>query len=62
MIVFGHHIEIEILGRNFSPQGPMEHAMWFGGTALAAFLMLYGGYALVRDWLRRGRRRAISNQ
>jgi hypothetical protein len=53
MILFGHHIEIEILGKHFSPEGPMEHALWFGGTALAALFMLYGAYALGRDWLRR---------
>jgi hypothetical protein len=58
--LFAHHtegyFEVEIMGRPF-PTGPQEHALAFGGTALALVLMGYGLYAIVRDvwrW-RRGR-------
>ena len=61
--LFGHHtqgyLEVEIMGRPF-PDGPTEHALAFGGTALAAALMLYGLYAAVRDVLRWRHRRARS--
>ena len=50
MPLFGHHmngyLEVEIMGHPF-PDGPTEHALAFGGTAVAAALMLYGLYAAV---------------
>jgi hypothetical protein len=62
MPLFAHHtqgyFEVEIMGQPF-PDGPTEHALAFGGTALALVLMLYGLYALVRDCWRWRQRRAL---
>jgi hypothetical protein len=54
MMVIAHHIGVEILGREFSPETPAEHALVFGITGIMLALMLYGAYAAVRD-LRRWR-------
>jgi hypothetical protein len=60
MPLFGHHtqgyLEVEIMGHPF-PDGPTEHALAFGGTALSLVLMLYGLFAIVRDLVRWRRRR-----
>jgi hypothetical protein len=60
-MLLGHHAEgyftIEILGRDF-PDGPMEHALGFGISAVVLVLVVYGAFALVRDlirWRRRAR-------
>ena len=59
--LLGHHLhgyfEVEILGHPF-PDGPTEHAIAFGGSAVVLVLMLYGLYAMVRDVLRWRQRRA----
>ncbi len=55
MRLLAHHIGIEILGREFSPETPMEHVMVFGIGLVFLVLMGYGAYALVRD-VRRWRR------
>jgi hypothetical protein len=60
MGLFAHHIGVEILGREFSPETPMEHAMVFGATGLVLGLMIYGAYALVRDISRWRQRRGPS--
>jgi hypothetical protein len=60
MILLGHHIAVEILGREFSPETPLEHAVAFGVTGLVLALVVYGTYAAVRDlrrWLRGGKGR-----
>lgn len=49
MHLFGHHIGVEIMGREFSPETPMEHVIMFGITGVVLLLMSYGAYALVRD-------------
>jgi hypothetical protein len=56
MVLFGHHMGVEILGREFAPEGPVEHAVVFGLTAVFLSLMAYGAFAAVRD-LRRWRQR-----
>jgi hypothetical protein len=56
MALFAHHIAVEIFGKEYSPQTPMEHALVFGGTGLVVALVLYGAYAAVRD-VRRWRRK-----
>jgi hypothetical protein len=55
MLVFGHHVAVELFGREFSPQTPLEHATAFSATGLVLALTVYGAYAAVRDvrrWLR----------
>lgn len=54
MILFAHHFGVEIFGREFSPETPMEHFIAFGITGLVLILTLYGAYAGIRDlrrWL-----------
>lgn len=57
-MVFGHHIGVELFGREFAPETPLEHAVMFGVTAVVLALVVYGAYAAVRDvrsWLRNKR-------
>jgi hypothetical protein len=61
MILFGHHVAVEIFGQEFAPQTPLEHMVVFGLTGLLLALMSYGAYAAVRD-LRRGFRQAKQRQ
>lgn len=53
--MFAHHIGVEILGREYSPETPMQHVV-VGVVSLAVLaLIVYGAYAAVRDirrWLR----------
>lgn len=56
MVLFGHHMGVELFGREFAPETPLEHAVAFGLAAVVLTLMSYGAYALVRD-LRRWRQR-----
>ena len=60
-MLFGHHAEgyfvVEVMGRDF-PDGPTEHALAFGVSAVVLVLVAYGAFALVRDlirWRRRAR-------
>ena len=62
MTMFAHHIGVEILGREFSPETPAEHALAFGLGGLLLALLVYGGYAAARDlgrWWRTGRSRPV---
>jgi hypothetical protein len=52
MPLLGHHVAVEILGREFSPETPLEHAVMFGLTAVVLGLLIYGAYAAVRDFRR----------
>lgn len=59
MLLFAHHLGVEIFGHEFAPETPMEHALAFGLTAVFLGLFLYGAYAAWRDlnrWLRTERR------
>ena len=55
MGLFAHHMAVEILGNEYSPETPMEHVMVFGIAAIILGLVVYGAVALTRDvarWLR----------
>jgi hypothetical protein len=58
MGLWAHHIAVEVFGREFSPETPLEHVMVFGISGVALGLMFYGAWAVVRDWRRWRRRRA----
>ncbi len=49
MNLFAHHIAVEILGREFSPETPLDHVMVFGVSGVLLALMVYGAYAALRD-------------
>ena len=60
MVLLAHHakswfgVEFEVNGEPF-PDGMFDHVLVLAG----ALLMAYGLYALVRDAMRWGRRRAV---
>ncbi len=56
MPLFAHNVAVELFGREYSPQTPLEHVMAFGVTGIVLGLVMYGAYAGVRDvtrWLTR---------
>ena len=57
MPLYAHHVAVELFGREFSPETPMEHVLAFGITGIVLALVGYGAYAAIRDfrrWLRSG--------
>jgi hypothetical protein len=62
--LFGHHakgiLEIEVMGHDLGPDGPMEHVIALIITLIVVGLMSYGLYAAVRDWLRWRQRRRVN--
>jgi hypothetical protein len=46
MLPFAHHMAVEILGREYSPQTPLEHACVFAALAFIVGTSLYGTYVL----------------
>lgn len=54
-MLFAHHIGITIFGREFEPEGIVEHVIAFSASALILFLASYGAYTLIGKLLRRGR-------
>jgi hypothetical protein len=59
MGLFAHHIAVEILGREFSPETPLEHVMVFGISGVLVALTVYGAYAAIRD-VRRWRQNRLT--
>jgi hypothetical protein len=57
MIVFAHHMAVELLGREFSPHGVLEHVCVFAALGLIAATSAYGTWALAMKFLDRGRRK-----
>jgi hypothetical protein len=55
MILFAHHVAVELFGREFSPRTPLEHICAFGGVGLILALAAYGGWTLLAK-LRGGHR------
>lgn len=59
MLLFAHHMAVELFGREFSPHGPLQHVCAFGAISLFLGLSVYGGCALAMkfaDALRSRRR------
>jgi hypothetical protein len=52
MTLWAHHVAVELFGREFSPETPLEHALAFGVSGLLLALMVYGAYAGLRDLAR----------
>lgn len=59
MALLAHHIGVELFGREFSPETPMEHVVAFGVAGVMLALMLYGSYAALRDF-RKWRRGSVA--
>jgi hypothetical protein len=49
MALWAHHVAVELFGREFSPETPLEHVLAFGATGVLLALLVYGAYAGVRD-------------
>jgi hypothetical protein len=64
MGLFGHHtkgiLEIEVMGHDLGPDGPMEHVIALVITLTVVVLMSYGLYAGIRDWKRWRQQRQTS--
>lgn len=60
MLLFAHHMAVEILGREFSPRTPLEHVCVFGAVGLVLALAGYGAWTLALQLIdrMRARRRA----
>jgi len=55
MLVFAHHVAVELFGREFSPQTPLEHACAFGVVGLILATSAYGTWTLAAKLLGRFR-------
>lgn len=52
MHLLAHHVGVELFGKEFAPQTPMEHALALAITIVVLGLMGYGAYAAIRDFRR----------
>jgi hypothetical protein len=57
MILFAHHVAVELFGREYSPQTPLEHVCAFGAVGLVLALAGYGAWTLGSKLLARPRTR-----
>jgi len=55
MILFAHHIAVEILGREYSPTTVFEHVCLFAITGLILSTSAYGTWTLARKLIAGGR-------
>ena len=52
MILFGHHIGIDLFGKEIAPETPLEHVCFLAVTIVFLGLAAYGAYAGWRDFQR----------
>jgi hypothetical protein len=57
MLLFAHHMGIELLGREFSPEGVVQHVCVFATLALLAGTSAYGTWTLASKILETARAR-----
>jgi hypothetical protein len=55
MLVFAHHVAVELFGREFSPRTPLEHVCAFGVVGLVLATSAYGTWTLAAKALGRFR-------
>jgi hypothetical protein len=46
MFMFAHHLAVELFGREFSPQGTLQHVCVFAAVALVFGTSAYGTWML----------------
>jgi hypothetical protein len=46
MLLFAHHVAVELFGREYSPRTPLEHVCAFGTVGLILALAAYGAWNL----------------
>jgi hypothetical protein len=57
MSLFAHHMAVELLGREFSPHGVVQHVCVFAAVALVVGTSAYGTWVLATKALSRLRSR-----
>jgi hypothetical protein len=57
MLLFAHHMAVELFGREFSPRTPLEHICTFGVIGLVLATSAYGSWTLASKWMERSRAR-----
>jgi hypothetical protein len=57
MSLFAHHMAVELLGREFSPQGMVQHICVFAAMAFVMGTSAYGTWALATKVFDSGRAR-----
>jgi hypothetical protein len=57
MILFAHHVAVEIFGREYSPRTPLEHVVAFGTVGMVLALAVYGAWTLAGKAMGRVRSR-----
>src|SRR5262249_4565468 len=55
MLFFAHHMGVEIFGREFSPQGPVQHLLVFLVLGFIAATSAYGTWCLAARLIERVR-------
>ena len=57
MLIFAHHMAVELFGREFAPQSAWEHVCAFGAISLLLATSAYGTWSLAAKAWSRSRRR-----
>jgi hypothetical protein len=57
MVIFAHHMAVELLGREFSPHGVVQHVCVFAALGLVAATSAYGTWVLAMRMLDSARAR-----
>jgi hypothetical protein len=57
MSLFAHHMAVELLGREFSPHGVVQHVCVFAAMALVVGTSAYGTWVLATKALNSARAR-----
>ena len=55
MFLFAHHMAVELLGREFSPHGVVEHVCMFAALGFVLATSAYGTWTLGHEGPRVGR-------
>jgi hypothetical protein len=55
MLVFAHHMGVELLGREYSPHGLVQHLCVFAALGLIAATSAYGSWMLAVQLIERSR-------
>jgi hypothetical protein len=48
MVMFAHHMAVELFGREFAPHGTLQHVCVFAAVALVMATSAYGSWTLFK--------------
>ncbi len=60
MLIFAHHVAVELFGREYSPQTPLEHVCAFTVVTLILATSAYGTWTIASKVTSRIRQRRAS--